>query len=693
MSTQPRAALRPPTFAPPLIGLALALLLGACAADPGDRAVLASASQPAAAPQALAQNLAQDPEAWLRENYIKSEHMVPMRDGTRLFTAVYRPKDATRQHPVLLHRTPYSSAPYGPDQFRTRLGPAQDYVQDGYIFVYQDVRGRYLSEGQFVNMRPHIPDKQGPDKQGPEKQGHTDFDESTDCHDTIEWILKNVPTNNGRVGMWGISYPGFYSAASMIDAHPALVAVSPQAPIADWWYDDFHHHGALFLPHGFNFLSSFGQPRPEPTTQGGRRPFEYPTVDGYDFYLNHVGPLETLRSDRYIGHGVDFWNQIVEHHSYDDFWQSRNILPHLRRVAKNVLTVGGWFDAEDLYGPLQIYRSIEANNPGSFNAIVMGPWRHGGWARGPADSLGDAYFSAGINDFYLRHIEKRFFDHHLKGLPGDPGIPEAFMYETGRNRWHAFDQWPPSGLQQRALHTHPGGSLAFEPPAPQRIAYDEFVSDPAKPVPYTEAVTVGMAATYMTEDQRFASSRPDVLVFQTEPLQEDLTIAGPLTADLWVSTSGTDSDWVVKLIDVLPGLHDDFPSVREGKRTGGAHLMVRSEVIRGRFRGGHDRPEPFVPNVPTNVTLPLQDVLHTFKKGHRIMIHVQSTWFPLVDRNPQKFLDNPYLAKAQDFIKATQRVHRSEQHQTKLLFGTLEESQLLRTVDPRFQPTQLNAAR
>ncbi|MEO1513198.1 MAG: CocE/NonD family hydrolase, partial [Planctomycetota bacterium] len=342
------------------------------------------------------------------------------------------------------------------------MGPHPNYARDGYIFVYQDVRGKYLSEGDFVNMTPHVADKRGP----------SDIDESTDAFDTIAWLLEDVEDHNGRVGMWGISYPGFYSAASMIDAHPNLVAVSPQAPIADWWYDDFHHHGALFLPHGFHFLSTFGRPRPEPTARGRRpRAFEYPTRDGYDFYLDHVRTLESLRSDEYVGMEIDFWNKIIEHPNRDEFWASRDIVPHLRRVAPNVLVVGGWFDAEDLWGPLKIYESVEEKNPAVNNKLVMGPWRHGGWARASGESLGDAYFAPGVSEFYRVNIEQPWFGYHLKGAGSRPNVAEAMIYETGGNRWHGFDQWPPAEIEARSLYFGNradadgiAGSLSFDPP-------------------------------------------------------------------------------------------------------------------------------------------------------------------------------------------------------------------------------------
>ncbi len=568
-----------------------------------------------------------------------------MRDGVHLFTAIYSPKDRSRTYPMLMRRTPYSVSPYGERSYPQSLGPSELLARQGFIFVLQDVRGTYMSEGIFVNMTPHIAEKSNPE----------DVDESTDTYDTIEWLLGNVENHNGRVGQWGISYPGFYSAASMIDAHPALEAVSPQAPIADWWYDDFHHHGAFFLPHAFRFFSSFGVPRSGPTTQ--RNPgFEFPTPDGYEFYLD-IGPLANV-NELYFNHRIPFWDSMLVHPNYDEFWKSRNILPHLENVAPAVLTVGGWFDAEDLYGPLQIYRNVEEKNPEVFNALVMGPWRHGGWARDAGDSLGYIRFGSETAYYYQENIEAVFFNYFLKG-EGELNLPEAYVFETGRNQWRTFPEWPPSEAQNASLFLGSGGSLLFEAPSGPGEAFDEWVSDPDRPVPFTPDIATGMTREYMVDDQRFASRRPDVRVYETPPLEEALTLVGPLIADLWVSTSGTDSDWIVKLVDVFPPDAPDHPGLPRGVPMGGYEMMVRSEVIRGRFRNSYESPEPFVPNQPARIRLPLQDVLHTFEAGHRIQIQIQSSWFPLVDRNPQTFVENIFLAEKEDFVEATQRVYRS----------------------------------
>ena len=613
----------------------------------------------------LAPALAAQPPAnqkeFVRANFTKRELRIPMRDGVSLFTAVYAPKDASKKYPILITRTPYAVRPYGEDKLKDTIGPNPHFLKEGYIFVYQDVRGRYMSEGTFVNMTPHIADKKT-------KQN---VDESSDTYDTIEHLLKNVPNHNGNVGLWGISYPGFYAAAGMIDPHPALKAVSPQAPIADWWYDDFHHHGAFFLPHAFNFFAQFNDPRPKPTTEGGK-PFEYRTRDGYRFYLE-LGSLKNA-DPRHLKGKAGFWTAMCDHPNYDEFWQRRNLLPHLNRVAPAVMTVGGWFDAEDLYGPLKIYQQIEKNNPRINNTLVMGPWIHGGWSRPGGHRIGNIVFGANTAEHFQKDVELPFFNRYLKDAK-NVTQPKAYVFETGKNTWRSFPAWPPKETEQWSLFFHKGGKLAFERPVEDGETSDEYVSDPAKPVPFTETVATGMTVEYMTDDQRFASRRPDVLTYQTEVLKDDITLAGPIKVDLRVSTSGTDSDWVVKLIDVFPPDEKD-PEVKpsDPKLTrphSNYQMMVRSEVIRGRFRNSKERPEPFVPNQPTKVSLELLDVLHTFKKGHRIMVQVQSTWFPLVDRNPQKFVQNTYKADDADFVKATQRVYASKSLPTSLQVGVL----------------------
>lgn len=601
---------------------------------------------------------AEDSLATIRRQYVRQDHKIAMRDGARLYTVVYAPRDRSRRYPILMMRTPYGVGPYEAGSYRSKLGPNPHFVKEGYIFVYQDVRGRYMSEGEFENMRPHRR----------KRVSAKDIDESTDTYDSIDWLVRNVRNNNGKVGLWGISYPGFYASAGMIDAHPALKAVSPQAPIADWYFDDFFHHGAFFLPHAFNFFASFGLPRPEPTTKGNPG-FTHGTPDGYQFFLN-MGSLKNVNR-RYYKDRVAFWNEFVAHPTYDKFWKDRNILPHLKSIAPAVMTVGGWFDAEDLYGPLKTYQAIEKQNPGVNNVLVMGPWSHGGWARTDGSRLGNIHFGDNTSAFFQKDIELPFFNHHLKGTD-DPGLPEAHVFQTGMNRWRKFDSWPPNCLQKGKLYARDKGALSFHAPEDEE-GHDEYPSDPHRPVPFTELTTTGMNYDYMTDDQRFASRRPDVVVYQTPVLKKDVTLAGPMRAELFVSTSGTDSDWIVKVIDVFPGNVADPPGTAPTRKLGGYHMHVRSEVFRGRYRNSYSKPEPFVANQPTRVAFELQDVLHTFKKGHRILVQIHSTWFPLVDRNPQKYVPNIFLAEEADFIRTTQRVYRSQRHPTALEVGILPE--------------------
>ena len=591
--------------------------------------------------------------AYIQEHYTKHEYKIAMRDGVALFTAAYVPKDATATYPLLLTRTPYSLRPYGASNYPPApRGPMKYYAKEPFIFVYQDVRGRNGSEGEFVHVRPQRTSK-----------GPTDIDESTDTFDTIDWLVKNVPLNNGKVGLMGISYPGFYSAAGMIDAHPALKCVSPQAPVSNWFVgDDFRHNGALYLAHSFRFLSFFGQPLKKPTRQLAI-PFDYETTNGYEFYLK-LGPLDEVQQTQFEK-PILFWDELNEHGTYDDFWKQRTILPHLKNIKPAVMTVGGWFDAEDLYGALNVYKSAETQSPGAYNMLVMGPWDHGGWHSGDGTKLGNVEFHQKSAAFYRTAIELPFLKHFLKGEK-DPELPEAYVFETGTNQWRRFDAWPPKAATAKTLYFHPGGRLSFEPPASRDgDTFDEYSSDPAKPVPFIPNIAIGMTNEHMVDDQRFASSRPDVLVYSTEPLSDDVTIAGPIRPMLFVSTTGTDSDWVVKLIDVYAS---DFPNPDpnpSGVQMGGYQQLVRGEVMRGKFRDSFEKPAPFEPGKITKVEYVMPDAYHTFRRGHRIMVHVQSSWFPLVDRNPQTFMDI-YHAKSGDFQKATQRLYRSPEVESQL---------------------------
>jgi putative CocE/NonD family hydrolase len=483
--------------------------------------------------------------------------------------------------------------------------------------------------------------------QNPARSGSKEIDESTDTFDTVDWLVKNLPNNSGKVGQWGISYPGFYTAAGMIDAHPALVASSPQAPVTDWFVgDDFHHNGALFLPHCFNFMAVFGRPRPEPTSKPKRERFDHGTPDGYDFFLR-MGPIANADA-QFLKGDIPFWTEAMKHGSYDDFWKSRNLRQHIKNIKPAVLTVGGWFDAENLFGALQTFQQVEKNNPPSSNHLIMGPWFHGGWSRSDGEALGDVKFNAKTGVYFRDEIQLPFFERHLKGKTTPTPLSKALVFETGTNRWRHFDAWPPREVQTKTLWLDAHGKLAAEKPSLAAGGFEEYVSDPAKPVPYVEKVAIGMDRDYPVADQRFAGRRPDVLVYSTDVLTKDWTVAGPIDVELTVSTTGTDSDWIVKVIDVYP---DDFPE------RGGYQQLVRGDVFRGKFRNGFDKPEPFTPGEPTTVKFTLNDICHSFRPGHKLMVQVQSTWFPLVDRNPQKFVDI-YAAKAEDFQKATQRVYR-----------------------------------
>jgi uncharacterized protein len=584
---------------------------------------------------------------YIKAHYTKYEFRVAMRDGKRLFTSVYVPKDLSQKYPIMLSRTPYNVAPYGPDAYKTALGPSEKFAREGFIFVYQDVRGRYMSEGEFVNMRPQIASKRGPQ----------DVDESSDTYDTIDWLVKNVGDNNGKVGMWGISYPGFYTAAGIIDAHPALKAASPQAPIADWFVgDDFHHNGALYLPHAYRFFNTFGRPRPEPVKApavAAPQPTNGP--DAYGFFLA-AGPLANIE-EKFFKRDVAFWSEMMQHGTYDEFWQSRDLRRHLQAIKPAVMTVGGWFDAEDLFGALNTYKTIEKSTPGAQNTLVMGPWFHGGWSRSDGDALGFVKFGSKTAEFYRNEIEFPFFNHWLKDKD-DPKLPEALVFETGTNQWRREDAWPPKNVQARTLYLHAGGKLSFDSAPAEGNAFDEYISDPAKPVPYIGGQAPGMTREHMVEDQRFASTRTDVLTYQTEELEQDVVLAGPITPSLFVSTTGTDSDFVVKVIDVYP---EDFPDPDPnpaGVHMGGFQQLVRGEIFRGKFRNSFSKPEAFTPGKVEKIEYAMPDVNHAFRRGHRIMVQIQSSWFPLADRNPQKFMDI-YGAKAADFVKATERVYRN----------------------------------
>ena len=599
---------------------------------------------------------ADDRADYIRANYAKYEVRLPVRDGAKLFTAIYTPNDTSKTYPILLLRTPYSISPYGADRYRGAIGPHEAFEQEGFIFVYQDVRGRFMSEGEFVHMTPHVADK----------QSDSDVDESTDTYDTIEWLLEHVPNHNGKVGQWGISYPGFYTAAGAIDSHPALKAVSPQAPVADFCWDDVYHNGAFLLAHWFGFLNRVQQTREGLVDEWPDPIYEIETTDAYKFFMD-VGPLKNV-NETIFERKQQFWNKVTSHPNYDAFWQARRILPHLKNIKAAVMVVGGWYDREDLFGPLQTYQKIEQQNPDTFNMLVMGPWRHGGWLRSPGNELGDTNFGFATADYFQEHVDLRFFKHFLKDEEededeeGELNLPEALVFETGANRWRQFDQWPPEAVEPTKLYFHGDDVLSRDVPAAGPGTHDSYISDPKKPVPHTRDNSRWINNTFYSEDQRFASRRPDVLVYQTEVLKEDVTLAGPVHVNLFVSTTGTDADWIVKLIDVYP---DDLED-KSAQET-----LIRAEVFRGRFRESFEEPQPFVPDEVAEISFDLWDVFHTFKRGHRIMVHVQSTWFPFIDRNPQKYVPSIFEANEADFIQVINRVYRSQEHPSHIEVGIL----------------------
>lgn len=600
-------------------------------------------------------------KTYVEDNYTKQEVDIEMRDGVKLHTTIYSPKDTSKEYPIMMQRTPYSSRPYGEGKFKEKIGPNIHMMQEGYIVVYQDVRGRWLSEGHYENMRAFKP----------EKTSDKDIDESSDTYDSIEWLVNNVENMNGNVGIWGISYPGFYSTYAVVDAHPALKAASPQASIADFFFDDFHHNGAYLLSY-FRATSLFGTPRPNGDMPIDTAWYGLPdiqTEDQYQFFLDK-GPLKNLNSffeydlKDEVSIAPDemtddfFWNELKEHPNYDELWQSRGLIQHLKNVKSHVATmvVGGWFDAEDLYGPLETYKNIEKYNEGNYNTMVFGPWDHGKWARRNGRSVvGNYYFGDGISEFFQENIETKFFNHFLKGN-GDKnsGLPEAYVFDSGRKEWKQYDTWPPKEVVKQDMYLSDNQELTSELKSAIGI---EFISNIKKPVPYSEDIkSVFTPRKYMTDDQRFAARRSDVLVFETDVLEEDLILAGDILAKLKVATTGDAADWIVKVIDVHPADVETNEEMQGHLKMSNYHLMVRSEVLRGRFRNSFITPEPFVPNEKTEVNIKLQDVFHTIQKGHKLQIQVQSTWFPLIDLNPQTYVDNIFKANEDDFKTQTHTV-------------------------------------
>ncbi len=619
---------------------------------------------------------ADETPAWIKENYIKKEYKIAMRDGIKLFTTVYIPKNAKEKSPILMTRSPYSCAPYGENEYSPRLWGTywREYLKEDYIIVVQDVRGRWMSEGEFVDVRPHIENK----------KSKKDIDESTDTYDTIDWLVKNIPNNNGNVGVFGISYPGFYSTMAALSNHPALKAVSPQAPVTEWFLgDDFHHNGAFMIMDAFHFYSGFGLPRPKPTTVG-RKGFQYPILDNYKFYLE-TGPIKNFT--KLMGDSIKFWNDLIAHPNYDDWWKARDA----RRVCKNVkpamLIVGGLFDAEDCYGAWNLYKAIEQQSKTTNNKLVMGPWIHGGWSRTNGSNLGNIRFGSKTADFYQQTIEIPFFNYYLKNKGSAEQIAEASVFVTGINEWRKFGSWPPNGVDNKPIYLHDKNKLSFSAPETSN-SYSQYTSDPAKPVPYTDQPHQYRTNEYMTDDQRFAAQRPDVLVFETEVLKENMTLAGVLTANLKVAISSTDADFVVKVIDVFPANFKYDSSYccdaaeltqhwRQQGGKGGNYLMdnyqmlVRGEIMRGKFRNSFEKPEAFKPGEVTTVKFDLPDIAHTFQAGHKLMIQIQSSWFPIADRNPQTFCDI-YHCDEKDFVKSDIKVYHDKQNASSITLPILK---------------------
>jgi putative CocE/NonD family hydrolase len=581
----------------------------------------------------------------LGQNFDKTEVMIPMRDEIRLHTEIYSPKNAAEKLPFLIHRTPYGPG-QDPQGFRLALsGIYAELAQEGYIFVFQDIRGRYKSEGQFVMMRPP---RARSDAQA--------IDESTDAYDTIEWLLHNVPNHNGRVGALGISYGGWLTVMAMIDPHPALKAVSEQASPADMYLgDDFHHNGAFRLSYGLEYAA-----RMETSKQN--EAFDFDRFDTFDWFLR-LGPIANFNK-KYAHGKLPTWNDFVEHPNYDEFWQKQAVTPYLKeaKVPNLVpnLNVAGWWDQEDFYGPFKIYQTLEQFDQGHRNFLIAGPWNHGSWSRGTGRALGKIDFASDTSKYFREKIQAPWFAYWLKDK-GTLDLPEALTFQTGSNKWERYDAWPPrEGVERKRMYFQNAGGLSFD--EPQNGEFDSYLSDPAHPVPYRhrpiEALYGGPSGwgPWLVEDQRFVYERPDVLSWETGPLSSDLSVAGDIVAHLYASTSGTDGDWIVKLIDVYPEKGEKDPPMN------GYQLMIANEVLRARFRNGFEKPEPLIAGQVTEYAIDLHSNNHAFLKGHRVMVQVQSTWFPLIDRNPQKFVPNIFMAEEADFQKAEKRVYRSRKY-------------------------------
>jgi len=586
---------------------------------------------------------------YIKSHYTKAEYMIPMRDGVKLYTAVYTPKDTSKQYPFMLNRTCYSAGPYGKDNFPSRLGPSPEFVRSGFIFVYQDVRGKYQSEGSWTEITPFIADKTG-----------RQHDEASDTYDAVDWLIHHAPHNNGRVGVWGISYPGFFATNAALAGHPAIKAVSPQAPVTNWFLgDDTHHKGAFFLMDEVGFDYWFANSTNGPNKNKLPK-LDLPIKNAYDFYLK-LGTVSQVNA-LYYHHQVPFWDTVLMHPNYDQWWQARDIRRYMHDIKPATLLVGGWYDAEDLWGTLETYKTIEKNNPGNTNTLIMGPWNHGGWAGANMNHLGDIAFNGNTSRWFQINIEFPFFLHYLKDGP-QPKLPEAILYDVGLNRWNQFNAWPIKAAKDIKYYFNINKQLTTTPPSTNNT-FASYRSDPANPVPYQGGIRKNRGITYMIDDQRFASKRKDVLSFTTPILKQNTTLAGPVNAHLNVSISTTDADFVVKIIDV-------YPDSAKGKMSG-YQALVRAEVMRGKYRKSFTTPLPFTPEKITEVDYTLPDLLYTFKKGHKIMIQVQSSWFPLVDRNPQIF-ENIYKARAADFTAATIKLYFDKNHPSYIESTVLDE--------------------
>ncbi len=601
---------------------------------------------------------AQTKSNFVKENFTKIDTTISMRDGIRLYTVIYVPNDNAEKYPFLMERTPYSAGPYGDSNYSNRIGPDTNLMKEKYIFVYQDVRGRYMSEGTNLEVTPYISNK----------NSKKDVDESSDTYDTVDWLLKNIKNNNGRVGLYGISYPGFYASASLPAAHPAIKAVSPQAPVSDEFLgDDVNHNGAFFLMDNFNFMNYFGKPRTGPVKDYGSQIFDLNTKDMYSFFLN-LGPVKNSQSEKYFNNQSYIWDEYLKHDSYDAYWKARNIRKHLKDISIPTLVVGGWFDAEDLFGALETYHAIESQSKNNNNMLVMGPWTHGSWAGADWSKFAYQEFGSNTSNYFQDSLQTLFFNYYLKDK-GNFNATEATVFETGSNEWKKYTSWPPQDVIYTDYYLNNNNGLSLK----KGSGYDEYLSDPSKPVPYTNGIFGRRNNEYMAEDQRFASIRPDVVLFETDVLSEDITLSGKIIADLLVSITGTDADFIVKLIDVLPDNEPNIKNAPKGFQMAGTQRLVRAEVIRGKFRNSFEKSEAFIPDQITKVKFNLNDVAHKFKKGHRIMIQIQSSWFPLVDRNPQKFMHIPE-ANESDFQKAMIRIYHDAENASKIVLPILQNA-------------------